>query len=67
MSAAVETQRKLVKQLKADSKMPRKKLSETLKDLVEFIVGGQVGDPLVTGFSSQKENPYKDKSGCDLI
>jgi hypothetical protein len=63
----LETQRKLVKQLRIDVVMPRKKISETCKDLIEYCTVHQVNDALVTGFTTQKENPYKDKSGCKLV
>lgn len=65
--SSLETQRKLVKQLRVDAALPRKKLSEVCKDLVEYCQAHQKNDVLVNGFTSEKENPYKDKSGCQLV
>ncbi len=67
LAAKIEAQKEINKLLKVDAVRHRKKLSETCAHLKEYIVANQSNDPLVTGFSSTVQNPYKDKSGCDLI
>lgn len=67
MSTTLEVQKKMVKQLRIDASMERKKLSEVCNDLVAFCLANQTTDALVSGFTNEKENPYKDKNGCDLI
>ena len=67
IAAALDAQKKLNILFRADALMHRKKVSETLPGLVEYIVSHQTDDPLVTGFSSSLQNPYKEKSACDLI
>ena len=67
LAAKIEAQKEINRILKAEVIRPRKKLSETCPHLKDYIVANQVNDPLVTGFSSTVQNPYKDKSACDLV
>ena len=60
-------QRKLVEQLRHEAAVDRKKVSQVCKDLISYCEAHQQGDVLVSGFSSQKDNPYKEKSGCLVI
>jgi hypothetical protein len=65
--SGLEAQRILVKQLRIEASLERKNLSEVCKDLVKYCQQHQGTDVLVKGFASEKDNPYKEKSGCQLI
>lgn len=67
LAAELEAQKELVNQLRIEASVKPMKLSETLKSLVNDITANQERDPLFSGFKSQKDNPFKDKSACDLI
>ena len=60
-------QRKLVEQLRHEAAIDRKKVSQVCKELISFCEAHQQSDVLVSGFTSQKENPFKEKSGCFII
>lgn len=60
-------QRKLVEQLRQEAAIDRKKVSQVCKELISFCEAHQQSDVLVSGFTSQKENPFKEKSGCLVI
>ena len=61
------SQRKLVEQLRQEASIDRKKVSQVCKELISFCEAHQQSDVLVSGFTSQKENPFKEKSGCLII
>jgi hypothetical protein len=61
------SQRRLVEQLRQEAKIERKKVSQVCKELISYCEAHQQNDVLVGGFTSQKENPYKEKSGCFVI
>jgi hypothetical protein len=63
----LSAQRKLVEQLRQEARIERKKVSQVCKELIAYCEAHQQSDVLVAGFSSQKENPYKEKSGCLVI
>jgi len=52
-------QRKLVEQLRHEAAIDRKKVSQVCKELISFCEAHQQSDVLVSGFTSQKENPFK--------
>ncbi|RNA31360.1 guanine nucleotide-binding subunit gamma-1 [Brachionus plicatilis] len=60
-------QRKLVEQLRNEAAIERKKVSQVCKELISFCEAHQTSDVLVSGFTSQKENPFKEKSGCIVV
>ena len=60
-------QRKLVEQLRHEAAIDRKKVSQVCKELISFCEAHQQSVVLVSGFTSQKENPFKEKSGCLII
>ncbi|CAF3124072.1 unnamed protein product [Rotaria sp. Silwood2] len=61
------TQRRLCEQLREEAKRERIKVSIVCKDLVRYITDHQSNDALVVGFSSPKDNPFRDKQQCSLI
>jgi hypothetical protein len=63
----LSSQRKLIEQLRQEAKIDRKKVSQVCKELISYCEAYQQSDVLVSGFTSQKENPYKEKSGCMVI
>lgn len=61
------TQRRLCEQLREDAQRERTKVSIVCKDLIRYITDHQTNDPLVTGFQSPKDNPFRDKQQCLLL
>ncbi|KAI3387661.1 hypothetical protein SNEBB_005265 [Seison nebaliae] len=65
--ANVGNQRKLTEQLRQEAAIQRQKVSVVCRDIIDFCEAHQGTDVLVNGFASQKENPFKEKSGCVFI
>jgi hypothetical protein len=61
------TQRRLCEQLRQDAKRERMKVSIVCKDLVRYVLDHQSDDPLIVGFPSSKDNPFRDKQQCLLL
>ena len=39
----------------------------SLKEITRYIVENQPNDYLLMGFPSDKQNPYREKSSCQLL
>jgi guanine nucleotide-binding protein G(I)/G(S)/G(O) subunit gamma-12 len=63
----LSAQRKLIDQLRREASMDRKKVSQVCRELVQYCEAHQQTDALVSGFTSQKENPFKEKSSCLVV
>lgn len=59
--------RKNVHQLKRELAVKREKVSVVSKELVEYCQTHAKMDVLVSGFKSQKQNPFAEQKGCNLI
>jgi hypothetical protein len=64
---SISSQRKLVEQLRYEAALDRKRVSQVCKELLQYCEAHQQNDVLVLGFTSQKDNPYKEKAGCLVI
>ncbi|CAF0799898.1 unnamed protein product [Adineta ricciae] len=60
-------QHRLCEQLREEAKRDRIKVSIVCKDLVRYITDHQTTDTLVMGFSSPRDNPFRDKQKCSLL
>jgi guanine nucleotide-binding protein G(I)/G(S)/G(O) subunit gamma-12 len=63
----LSSQRKLVEQLRHEASIDRKRVSQVCKELLQYCEAHQQNDVLVLGFTSQKENPFKESSGCIVV
>ncbi|CAK5040668.1 unnamed protein product [Meloidogyne enterolobii] len=54
-----------VQQLRQEANIPRKKVSEVAKNLVEFCESRKDNDCFVTGHI--ENNPYQEKKSCLLL
>lgn len=59
----VAEHKKLVDQLRIEASVNPITVSESCKDLINFIQNNQKADALASGVN-QNENPYKEVSGC---
>ena len=64
MSSKVAEQKKLNDQLKREASVKPMKVSDALKELIDYIETNQKTDVLAAGFANQNDNPYKEKAGC---
>jgi len=59
-----------VEQLRVEARIERKRVSECVQDIIDFSEANKKDDPLVHGFSNQRENPFRKKSSfesCSLL
>ena len=64
---AYRMQTLLCEQLREEARRDRMKVSLVCKDLVRYVTDHQSTDALVMGFSSPKDNPFRDKQQCALL
>lgn len=63
----LQAQRKLVEQLRAEAAVQRLQVSECVAELIKYCDQQADGDVLITGFSKQSDNPFKEKGGCTIL
>uniref|UniRef100_A0A914XJF4 Guanine nucleotide-binding protein subunit gamma n=1 Tax=Plectus sambesii TaxID=2011161 RepID=A0A914XJF4_9BILA len=64
--AQVEAMRVQAEQLRNEAQLPRKKISEASKDLIDYCEKEKVNDILVSGVSDS-HNPFQEKKSCILL
>ena len=67
VQAAYIAQSRLCEQLRDEARLSRTKVSVVCKDLVRYVTDHQASDRLVLGFTSPKDNPFREKQQCSLV
>ncbi len=67
MLSTLEQQRQVVEQLRKEAVLKRILISQAVQDIVQYIHEHENDDCLLKGFSSQKANPFREKSTCNII
>lgn len=65
--SSLQQQRQTTEQLRREAAVKRLSVSKAIEDLVKWIVEHEQEDCLLVGFSSQKSNPFREKSSCTII
>lgn len=65
--SSLQQQRQLTEQLRREAAIKRVSVSKAVEDLVKYIVEHEAEDCLLVGFSSQKSNPFREKSSCSIL
>jgi hypothetical protein len=63
----VAEQKIIIEQLRKELQYEPIYTSIAIKELISYVETNQKYDVLASGFSSQNDNPYKEKNGCQLI
>lgn len=63
----LQQQRLMVEQLRREASIKRLPVSEVVEEIKQFINAHEQEDYLLIGFSSQKANPFREKSSCEII
>ncbi|XP_069990092.1 guanine nucleotide-binding protein subunit gamma-1-like [Penaeus vannamei] len=63
----LQVQSSIVEQLRREASIKRTPVSEAVEDIKQFILQHEQEDYLLIGFSSQKNNPFREKSSCDIL
>lgn len=64
---SIGRQRKITQQLRAEAAMPRMKVSETVKDMVDFCARMKDEDHILRCPLERKDNPFIVKGGCNVL
>ncbi|RZF40030.1 guanine nucleotide-binding protein subunit gamma-1-like [Nilaparvata lugens] len=67
MIANLQHQRQITEQLRREAAIKRITVSQAVQDIMKFISEHEQEDCLLVGFSSQKANPFREKSSCTLL
>lgn len=64
---SLQQQRNMVEQLRREANIQRMPVSQACADIVKYVTEHEQEDCLLVGFSSQKVNPFREKSSCQLL
>lgn len=67
MITNLHQQRQITEQLRREAAIKRITVSQAVQDIMKFISEHEQEDCLLVGFSSQKANPFREKSSCTLL
>lgn len=67
MITNLHQQRQITEQLRREAGIKRITVSQAVQDIMKFITEHEQEDCLLVGFSSQKANPFREKSSCTLL
>lgn len=67
MVSTLQQQRAVTEQLRREAAIKRIPVSAAVADIVKFIMEHEQEDCLLVGFSSQKVNPFREKSSCTVL
>lgn len=67
MAANLQQQRTVVDQLRREANLQRMSVSEACNLMLQYIAEHENEDCLLNGFTSQKVNPFREKSSCNIL
>lgn len=67
MISNLQQQRQVTEQLRREAAIKRISVSQAVQDIMKFITEHEQEDCLLVGFSSQKANPFREKSSCNML
>lgn len=67
MVSTLQQQRAVTEQLRREAAIMRIPVSVAVADIVRYINEHEQEDCLLVGFSSQKVNPFREKSSCTVL
>jgi len=63
----LQQQRQVTEQLRREAALRRITVSRAVEDIMKYITEHEQEDCLLVGFSSQKSNPFREKSTCLIL
>nr|XP_018899459.1 PREDICTED: guanine nucleotide-binding protein subunit gamma-1-like [Bemisia tabaci] len=67
MITNIQQQRQITEQLRREAAIKRILVSQAVQDIMKYIQEHTQEDYLLVGFSSQKANPFREKSSCSVL
>lgn len=59
--------RAVTEQLRREAAIQRMPVSQAVGDIIKYVTEHEQEDCLLVGFSSQKVNPFREKSSCSIL
>ncbi|CAO1424943.1 unnamed protein product [Diamesa serratosioi] len=63
----LQQQRSLTDQYRREASIQRMPVSQAVSDIIKYVTEHEQEDCLLVGFSSQKVNPFREKSSCNIL
>ncbi|KAK9303846.1 hypothetical protein QLX08_004578 [Tetragonisca angustula] len=63
----LQQQRQITEQLRREAALRRITVSKAVEDIMKYITEHEQEDYLLVGFSSQKSNPFRERSYCTIF
>ncbi|KAK9872257.1 hypothetical protein WA026_017058 [Henosepilachna vigintioctopunctata] len=63
----LQQQRAIVQQLRREAGFKRMPVSLAVADIIKYITEHEQDDCLLVGFSSQRVNPFREKTPCSIL
>ena len=67
MASNLHQQKAIVDQLRREAHLQRMPISQACMDIMKYVTDHEQEDCLLVGFSSQKVNPFREKSSCTVL
>uniref|UniRef100_A0A0K8TQ64 Guanine nucleotide-binding protein subunit gamma n=1 Tax=Tabanus bromius TaxID=304241 RepID=A0A0K8TQ64_TABBR len=67
MASNLQQQRSIVEQLRREAALQRMPVSQACSDIIKYVTEHEQEDCLLMGFSSQKVNPFREKTSCNIL
>jgi len=67
MISNLQQQKQVTEQLRREAAIRRITVSQAVQDILKFISEHEQEDCLLVGFSSEKANPFREKSICTIL
>lgn len=63
----LQQQRLVTEQLRREAGIKRMPVSLAVRDIIKYITEHEQDDCLLVGFSSQRVNPFREKTPCNIL
>lgn len=67
VASTLQNQRALTEQYRREASIHRTPVSVVVADIIKYVNEHEQEDCLLVGFSSQKVNPFREKSTCSIL
>uniref|UniRef100_A0A0K8TRZ0 Guanine nucleotide-binding protein subunit gamma n=1 Tax=Tabanus bromius TaxID=304241 RepID=A0A0K8TRZ0_TABBR len=67
MTSNLQQQRSIVEQLRREAALHRVPVSQACSDIMKYVTEHEQEDCLLMGFTSQKVNPFREKTSCSIL
>ncbi|KAL7019896.1 hypothetical protein ACKWTF_011291 [Chironomus riparius] len=63
----LQQQRAVTEQLRREAAIQRMPVTQAVSDIIKYVTEHEQEDCLLVGFSSQKVNPFREKTNCSIL